>query len=382
MKSANELLITQLNERKAAGLLRETKRVDDLIDFCSNDYLGLAQHPAVIKAFQQAANDYGVGSGASHFLGAYSRVHHELEQALAEFLNFSRVLVFSSGYMANIGILASLLHRQDAVFADKLNHASLTDGARLSAASFKRYAHSNLINLDRQLMRSSARHKFIVSDSVFSMDGDLALLPNLVEKAKEYSATLLIDDAHGLGILGRKGAGISEHFDLKPDILSGGFGKAFGCFGGFAAANAVIIEHLIQFSRPYMYTTALPPAIAKAIQTSLTVLQTENWRREKLQDLINHFKQIAAHLGLPVLPSQTPIQALLIGASEPTMALASYLLQNGFLVNAIRPPTVPKNTSRLRISLSALHSKNEIDRLLEQIALGLKLIKINDKSIR
>jgi 8-amino-7-oxononanoate synthase len=252
----------------------------------------------------------------------------------------------------------------------------------LSAASFKRYAHSNLTNLDRQLMRSSAQHRFIVSDSVFSMDGDLALLPNLVEKAKKYSATLLIDDAHGLGVLGRKGAGISEHFDLKPDILSGGFGKAFGCFGGFAAANEAIIEHLVQFSRPYMYTTALPPAIAKAIHTSLIVLQTENWRREKLQGLISHFKQMAAHLGLPVLPSQTPIQVLLIGSTEQTIALATYLLQNGFFVNAIRPPTVAKNTSRLRISLSALHAKNEIDRLLEQIALGLKLIKINDKSIR
>jgi 8-amino-7-oxononanoate synthase len=383
-----------LTRHKKAGLYRERKILQGLtgiqrryndknfFSFCSNDYLGLAQHPAVIKAFQQAANDYGVGSGASHFLGAYSRVHHELEQALAEFLNFSRVLVFSTGYMANIGILASLLHRQDAIFADKLNHASLIDGARLSAASFKRYAHNNLISLDRQLIRSSARHNFIISDSVFSMDGDLALLPNLVEKAKKYSATLLIDDSHGLGVLGRRGAGISDYFELKPDILSGGFGKAFGCFGGFAAANEAIIEHLIQFSRPYMYTTALPPAIAKAIHTSLILLQAENWRREKLQGLISHFKQMAEHLGLPVLPSQSPIQALLIGGTEPTIALATYLLQNGFLVNAIRPPTVAKNTSRLRISLSALHTKNEIDRLLEQIALGLKLTKVNDKSIR
>jgi 8-amino-7-oxononanoate synthase len=324
-------------------------------------------------------DDYGVGSGSSHFLGAYTQAHHELELALAEFLNFPRALIFSTDYMANMGILVSLLHRRDAVFADKLSHASLIDGAKLSTALFKRYSHNNPLSLDKHLAQCKVRHKFIITDGVFSMDGDLALLPSLVEKAKKFSSTLLVDDAHGIGILGKNGAGISEHFDLKPDILSGGFGKAFGCFGGFVAASTVIIENLIQFSRPYMYTTALPPALAKAAHASLLLLQTENWRREKLHSLISYFKRAAEQLGLPILSSQTPIQPLLVGNTEQTMALAAYLLQNGFLVNAIRPPTVPQNTSRLRISLSVLHSENEIDRLLERIAIGLKLIKINDK---
>lgn len=376
-----------LAQHKKAGLYRERHVLQSLIgiqrryndkiflSFCSNDYLGLAQHPAVIKAMQQAADEYGVGSGSSHFLGAFSGAHHELEQALAEFLNYPKVLIFSTGYMANMGILAGLLHRKAIVFADKLNHASLIDGVKLSGAPFKRYLHNNLPSLERQLTRATSTSKFIITDGVFSMDGDLALLPDLVIKAKKYSATLLVDDAHGLGILGKKGAGISDYFGLKPDILSGGFGKAFGCFGGFAAADESIIEHLIQFSRLYMYTTALPPAIAKATYASLMLLQKESWRREKLRSLINHFKKMAEQLNLPILPSQTPIQPLLIGNTKQAMALADFLLQNGFLVNAIRPPTIPKNTSRLRISLNALHSEKEIDNLLEKIAIGLKIVK-------
>jgi 8-amino-7-oxononanoate synthase len=221
-----------------------------------------------------------------------------------------------------------------------------------------------------------------MTDGVFSMDGDIALLPPLIEIAQRFSSALLVDDAHGIGVLGKNGVGICEHFGCKPDILSGGFGKAFGCFGGFVASNEVIIEHLIQFARPYMYTTALPAALAKAAHTSLLLLQVESWRREKLQNLITYFKQMAQQLELPILPSHTPIQPILVKNTEQTIALSAYLLQNGFLVNAIRPPTVPENSSRLRISLSALHSENEVNRLLEQIALGLKLIKINDNPIR
>lgn len=386
--------VDTLVQHRKAGLYRERRILRSSIDmqrgyngkvflsFCSNDYLGLSRHPTVIKAMQQATDVYGVGSGSSHFLGGFSRAHHELEQALAAFLNYPKVLVFSTGYMANMGILAGLLHRKAAVFADKLSHASLIDGAKLSGASFKRYLHNNLPSLERRLTQATARHKFIVTDGVFSMDGDLALLPDLVEKAKKYSTTLLVDDAHGLGVLGKKGGGVSDYFGLKPDIISGGFGKSFGCFGGFAAADESTIEHLIQFSRLYMYTTALPPAIAKATHTSLILLQKEYWRREKLQSLITYFRKVAQQLDLPILPSQTPIQPLLVGNTEQTLALAEFLLQNGFLVNAIRPPTVPRNTSRLRISLSALHSENEINRLLEKIAVGLKLQKINDKSIR
>lgn len=372
-------------ERKVLESLAGMQRRYDDKKFCcfsSNDYLGLAKHPAVIKSFKQAVDDYGVGSGSSHFLGAYNRFHHELELALAEFLNFPKVLVFSTGYMANLGILGSLLQRRAVVFADKLSHASLIDGAKLSAALFKRYPHNKLASLEKHLMQSISRQKFIMTDGVFSMDGDIALLPSLVEIAQKFSSTLLVDDAHGIGVLGKNGVGICEHFGCKPDILSGGFGKAFGCFGGFVASNEVIIENLIQFARPYMYTTALPPALAKAAHTSLLLLQTESWRREKLQGLITYFKQMAHQLALPILPSQTPIQPILIKNSEQTMALSAHLLQNGFLVSAIRPPTVPENTSRLRISLSVLHSENEIDKLLEQIASGLKLIRINDNPIR
>lgn len=383
-----------LIQHEQKGLYRERKALQSLAGmqrryndkkiccFSSNDYLGLAKHPAVIKSFKQAADDYGVGSGSSYFLGAYHRFHHELELALAEFLNFPKVLVFSTGYMANLGILGSLLQRSAAIFADKLSHASLIDAAKLTGALFKRYPHNKLESLEKHLMQSVAKQKFIMTDGIFSMDGDIALLPPLIEIAQRFSSTLLIDDAHGIGVLGKNGVGICEHFGCKPDILSGGFGKAFGCFGGFVAANEVIIENLIQFARPYMYTTALPPALAKAARTSLLLFQAESWRREKLQSLIAYFKQMAQQLALPILPSQTPIQPILIKNTEQTMALSAYLLQNGFLVSAIRPPTVPENTSRLRISLSALHSENEIDRLLEQIAMGLKLIKINDNPIR
>lgn len=380
-----------LNLHKQKDLFRERKvlqslagmqrRYNDKIfcSFSSNDYLGLSKHPAVIKSFKQAADDHGVGSGSSHFLGAYNRCHQELELALAEFLNFPKVLIFSTGYMANLGILGSLLQRRAAVFADKLSHASLIDGAKLNTVIFKRYPHNNLVNLEKHLMKSTSRQKFIMTDGVFSMDGDIALLPSLIEIAQKFSSTLLVDDAHGIGILGKNGRGICELFRCKPDILSGGFGKAFGCFGGFVASNEVIIENLIQFARPYMYTTAMPPALAKAAYTSLLLLQTESWRREKLRSLIIYFKRMTQQLELPILPSQTPIQPILIKNTAQTIALSAYLLQNGFLVNAIRPPTVPENSSRLRISLCALHSENEIDRLLEQIVLGLKLIKINDK---
>ncbi|EDP46031.1 aminotransferase class I/II-fold pyridoxal phosphate-dependent enzyme [Rickettsiella grylli] len=376
-----------LSQHKEKGLLRERQVLQRqhgmqrcyqqkyVSFFSSNDYLGLAQHSAVIKAFKQAVDDFGVGSGSSYLLGAYNRFHQELELALAEFLNFPKVLVFSTGYMANLGLLGGLLQRGTALFADKLSHASLLDGAKLSDALLKRYKHNNLASLKKHLTQSSAPYKFIMTDGVFSMDGDIAPLPALIEIAQHFSSLLLVDDAHGIGVLGENGAGTCEHFGCKPDILSGGFGKAFGCFGGFVASNAAIIENLIQFARPYMYTTALPAAFVKAAYTSLLLLQKETWRREKLWDLIHTFKQVAKQLELPLLPSNTPIQPILVKDTKQTMALSAYLLQKGFLVHAIRPPTVAEKTSRLRINLSILHSKSEINRLLKQIALGLKMIK-------
>lgn len=376
-----------LTEYKRAGLYREravlqggvsgTQRLyagKKLISFCSNDYLGLSQHPDVIKIFKKTVDEYGLGSGSSHFLGAYSRVHFELEEALAEFSNYPKALVFSTGYMANLSILTALAGRHDSIFGDRLNHASLVDAARLSGALFKRYKHNHVSSLAKQLNDFGGRRSFIASDGVFSMDGDLAALPDLIKTAKNHSALLLIDDAHGLGVLGEKGGGICQHFGMQPDILSAGFGKALGSFGGFAAGSKTLIEHLIQFSRPYMYTTALPPAIAKATHASLMLLQKENWRRKKLDNLIQYFKKGAEQLRLPVLASQTPIQPILLRESDRAMKLAAHLFQNGFLVNAVRPPTVPKNTSRLRISLSALHSENAIDNLLEQIERGLNAV--------
>jgi 8-amino-7-oxononanoate synthase len=371
--------------RSVLQSLSGTQRIYEgrrLVSFCSNDYLGLAQHPDVIKAFKQTADRYGVGSGSSHFLGAYSRVHYELEEALAEFTGYPRALVFSTGYMTNLSILTALLTRHDSVFGDKLNHASLVDAAKLCSASFRRYRHNHVLSLENQLRQSQTRHAMIVTDGVFSMDGDLAVLPDLLATARHYSAILCVDDAHGFGVLGKKGGGISEYFALKPDILSGGFGKALGCFGGFAVGSEAIIENLLQFSRPYMYTTALPPAIAKATHTSLLLSQTENWRRDKLQGLVSYFKNVAKQLELLILPSQTPIQPLVVGESEHAMQLAAHLFRQGFLVNAIRPPTVPKKTSRLRISLSALHTESEIDSLLEQVAIGLKSPEMYVKSAR
>ncbi len=357
--------------QSVSGMQRVCKG-KSLISFCTNDYLGLTQHPDVIQTFKQAADQYGLGSGSSHFLGAYSHIHCELEEALAKFTGYPRALVFSTGYMANLSILTALLNRRDSIFADRLNHASLVDAAKLCGASFKRYHHNSILSLEKLLANSKTQQPFIVTDGVFSMDGDLASLPDLLKVTKYYSGLLLVDDAHGLGVLGKKGGGISEHFGLKPDILSGGFGKSLGSFGGFVAGNEATIEHLIQFSRPYMYTTALPPAIAKATLTSLSLLKKEGWRREKLHCLIDYFKRMAKQIELPVLPSQTPIQPLLLGEPEQAVKLAAYLWQKGFLVYAIRPPTVPKKTSRLRISLSALHSEKDIDQLLEQIARGLK----------
>lgn len=382
-----------LLRHKKAGLYRQrsilqrlsgVQRVyeGNVIAFCSNDYLGLAQHPSVINVFKQTADKYGLGSSSSHFLGAYSHIHCELEEALAEFTGYPRALVFSTGYMANLGILTALLNTRGYIFGDRLNHASLVDAAKLCGASFQRYRHSDVLDLAKRLARLQTQHAFIATDGVFSMDGDLADLPALSEQAKQYSSFLLVDDAHGLGVLGKRGGGICEHFGVKPDILSGGFGKALGSFGGFAAGSDVIIENLLQFARPYMYTTALPPAIAKATQRSLQLLQTETWRREKLHQLIAHFKQVAKQLELPILESQTPIQPLLLGNPEQAMQLAAYLLKKGFLVNAVRPPTVPKKTSRLRISLSALHSEENIDNLVDHIAKGLKLPEMYVKPVR
>lgn len=337
-----------------------------MLAFCSNDYLGLANHPEVIKAFQQAANQYGVGSGAAHLVNGHSRLHQQLEEALAEFTKRERALLFSTGYMANLGLVAALAERPDTIYQDRLNHASLLDAARLSSAKRVRYPHKDTQQLAKRLEAQSTGQKVIVTDGVFSMDGDTAPVKTLASLAKQHEAWLIVDDAHGLGVLGETGAGLLEADHLAQDdaILMGTLGKALGTAGAFVAASADLIEFLIQTARPYIYTTAQPPAIAAASLASLKLVQTENGRREHLKELIQVFRQGAEQLGLALMPSTTPIQPIIIGENAKTLAMSQQLEQLGILITAIRPPTVPANTARLRITLSAAHSQEQVEFLL------------------
>jgi 8-amino-7-oxononanoate synthase len=338
--------------------------------FCSNDYLGLANHPDVISSFQKAANHFGVGSGASHLVAGHSSEHHSLEEELAEFTGRDRALLFSTGYMANMGAITALVGQGDAIFEDRLNHASLLDAGLLSGARFQRFLHNDLENLQARLDKTEAERKLIVVDGVFSMDGDCAPLPELAALAKKNNAWLMVDDAHGFGCLGKNGGGSAEHFGLSQQylpILMGTLGKGFGTFGAFVAGSEVLIETLIQFSRSYIYTTAMPPAIAAATRTSLRLLQAEHWRREHLQQLISHFRTGARQMGLQLLDSFSPIQPIIIGGEARTLAIAEKLAERGILIIAIRPPTVAAGSSRLRITFSAEHTLAQVDQLLDAL---------------
>jgi len=343
----------------------------EYLAFCSNDYLGLANSPRIKTAFQHSVEKYGVGSGASHLITGHTSAHHALEHALAEYTRREKALLFSTGYMANIGILTALLNRHDALFLDKLCHASLIDAALLSKAKMYRYAHNNMSALDNLLAKSKARYKVIVTEGVFSMDGDMANLPDIIELAKKYSAEVMLDDAHGLGVMGNTGRGIIEYYHSDTNdvlILMGTLGKAFGTFGAFVAGSTVLIETLIQSARSYIYTTAIPPALASATQTSLALSQTEPWRRIYLHELIEYFRTESKKRKIPLTESITPIQPILLGSAEKALAVSAALYKQGILVTAIRPPTVPKNTARLRITLSAQHQKFQIDKLLNALA--------------
>ena len=350
-----------------------------LINFCSNDYLGLANHPEVVKAFKEAADVYGVGSGASHLINGHSRLHHQLEEALAEFTGRPRALLFSTGYMANLGVISALLGKGDHVFEDRLNHASLLDAGLLSQARLQRYQHNDINDLNNKISTSKGKRKLIVTDGVFSMDGDLACIEALSTQAQKNDATLMVDDAHGFGVLGKKGGGVVEHYDLgieQVPILMGTLGKAFGTFGAFVAGSETLIETLIQQARSYIYTTALPPSIAAATLTSLKLVKEDNWRREKLISLIDRFRTGAKQLGLALMESATPIQPLIVGENSKTIELSEALLGSGVMVSAIRPPTVQEGTARLRITLSAAHTEEQVDRLLD----GLEHCYSNGKS--
>ncbi len=376
-------LAATLQTRRSADLYRVRHVVEgpqqpeQLVDgrymlaFCSNDYLGLANHPEIIKALQAGADRYGAGSGAAHLINGHSRAHHALEEELAEFTGRPRALLFSTGYMANLGVISALLARHDSLFEDRLNHASLIDAGLLARASLKRYRHCDMQSLQQQLGSAAEGRCLIATDGVFSMDGDIAPLPELAAQAKKHDAWLLVDDAHGLGVLGKDGRGSLNHFKLNHaavPVLMGTLGKAFGTFGAFVAGSDDLIETLIQQARSYIYTTASPPALAEATRVSLRLVQQESWRRERLQQLICRFRKAAEQLDLPLMASETPIQPLLLGSTERAVDWSRRLESQGILVTAIRPPTVPEGSARLRITFSALHTDRQVDRLLDALA--------------
>jgi 8-amino-7-oxononanoate synthase len=359
--------------RRVAEGPQEPEQIIDgrrVVSFCSNDYLGLANHLTVIAAFKQAADKYGVGSGAAHLINGHTRAHHALEDDLAEFTGRERALLFSTGYMANLGVVSSLVGRGDAVFEDRLNHASLIDAGLLSGARFIRYQHHGIQDLERKLAARPRGEKLVITDGVFSMDGDIAPVPELAEVAAKRDAWLMVDDAHGLGVLGASGRGTLDHFhqdSRSVPILMGTLGKALGAFGAFVAGSEELIETLVQQARTYVYTTAPPPAIAAATRASLKLARQETWRREKLKCLIARLRRGAEQLRLPLIPSETPIQPLLIGDAARAQILSNAVFEQGFYVTAIRPPTVPRGSARLRVTLSVRHTEDHVDRLLEAL---------------
>ncbi len=376
-----------LRAREQALLLRQRRvlqgaqgphiRMDgrDCLAFCSNDYLGLAAHPEVVSALRTAAADAGVGSGASALICGRHALHAELEEALADFMQRPACLLFSTGYMANLGVATALLGRDDAVFSDALNHASLIDAARLCGAAKHRYGHGDVRELQHLLSTNvTARRRVIMTDGLFSMDGDCAPLGDLARLADQHGAALWVDDAHGIGVLGDTGCGTLEHLGLAPsrvDVLVGTLGKAFGAAGAFVCGEADLVETLVQHARNYIYTTAPPPPLAAACLAGLRISRQESWRREHLLTLVRRFRAGAAGLGIPLAPDESPIQPLVLGSTGDALRVADYLLEHGILALAMRPPTVPEGTSRLRITLSAAHTEADVDRLLEVLAVAL-----------
>ncbi len=372
----HQRLAAQIDQLERDGLLRRRLTLDspqgahvvvegrEYLAFCSNDYLGLANHPRLVEAAIEALRRNGVGSGASHLLTGHSRAHARLEHKLADYVRLPRALLFSTGYQANIGAVTALAGREDAVFSDTLNHASLIDGVRLSGAQAVRYPHGDLAFLERALANSTARSRLIVTDSVFSMDGDIAPLPGLFELAERFDALLLVDDAHGLGVIGPQGRGALAHFGLHSPrlVYVGTLSKAAGVSGAFVAGSAEVVETVLQRARTYIFTTASPPHLAAALEASLELMQEEDWRRLRLRALIASLHE--GLRGTRLLPSETPVQALIIGANARAMALSSALRERGILVPAIRPPTVPVGTARLRISLSAAHQQADVGLLV------------------
>ena len=388
-------LKNEMNQRKVDGLLRQRRLLDSpqaehiiandkhFLSFCSNDYLGLANHPQLIAAMQKAAGDSGVGSGASNLITGHHRYHDALEKQLAKFVEMPAALLFSTGYMANIGVIGALMGRHDAIFADKLNHACLNEGAYLSRAAFHRFPHNDVGALEKLLKESTANHKLIAADAVFSMDGDIAPLREYLALCEKYDAYLYIDDAHGFGVLGKHGKGSLNHLNLKSPriIMMATLGKSAGVAGAFVAGEQVVIDYLIQKANSYVYSTPAPPALSATLSASIDLIENGDDLRAHLNTLIATFKANLTLSHWQLLPSDTAVQPLIVGSNHAALALSEHLQALGILVPAIRPPTVPVNTARLRISLSAAHSVNDVLRLADAInnaekVLG-KLIEIN-----
>lgn len=381
-----------LEARATQGLRRQRRIVDsaqgarlrvdgrDVLHFGSNDYLGLANDPRVVAAAREGASRYGVGAGASHLISGHFSPHEAIERELASWIApcaDARALLFSTGYVANLGVVTALVGRGDAVFADKLNHACLNDAALLSRADFIRYPHGDLGALDRRLASSGARRKLIASDAVFSMDGDIAELDGLLGLADAHDAWLLVDDAHGFGVLGdalpgdtNSGRGALAHFGLASDriIYMATLGKAAGVAGAFVVAHRSVIETLIQTARSYIFTTAAPPLLACALATSLGLIRGEPERRARLLALIDRWRRAAAMLPWPARPSPTAIQPLILGSNADALRVSDALWKRQIWVPAIRPPTVPQGSARLRITFSAAHSNHDVDLLVEALA--------------
>lgn len=370
-------------QRAHDALLRRLRTVSDvdgaaividgkrLLNFASNDYLGLARHPLLVEALTRAAGRGGVGASAAHLLGGHRAEHAELELALAQWTGRERALLFSTGYMANLGVMQSLLAAGDLCVQDKLNHACLLDGARLAASELKRYVHADVDSARRQLETRPDAAALLATDGVFSMDGDVAPLRALALLCQTQRATMFVDDAHGLGVLGSHGAGSVVEAGLSENdvpILMATLGKALGVAGAFVAGPAALIDGLVQFARTHVYTTAMPPALAAATFAAVQLARDEGWRRQHLAVLIAHFRAGAERRGITLLASRTPIQPVAIGSSAGAMRASAMLEQAGFFVPAIRPPTVAEGSARLRVTLSAAHSESDVEGLLDALA--------------
>ncbi|MBK9494219.1 MAG: 8-amino-7-oxononanoate synthase [Alphaproteobacteria bacterium ADurb.BinA280] len=385
--SLTDRLRSAATERASAHLTRRLRVVEavqgtrvttggrELLNFCSNDYLGLAQSLEVTAALQESAAWLGVGSTASHLICGHHREHAQLEEELADWLGYSKALVFGSGYLANLGLLQALLGKDDLVVQDKLNHACLLDGARLAGCELKRYPHVDAESAERQLQSRPQAAAMLATDGVFSMDGDLAPLRELSAIAKAQGALLHVDDAHGVGVVGPGGRGSVAASGLtarEVPLLLVTFGKAIGTYGAAICGPTDVIDALVETARPFGLTTALPPALAAATRRSLSLIKNEPWRRFKLAALIARFRRGARQLGLPVLDSSTPIQPLLVHGNVEALRAAQALQARGLLISAIRPPTVPEGRARLRVTLSSAHSESEVDQLLDALGGVLK----------